>query len=335
MSRTLIYVASSLSPGGLRQLAELCKRLVEDRILFDILAPLELGAEDMGAGSYLEGSPFRFISEINLIRIAPQYTNILCFSNLPAIFIEPKRQLIFLQNRNLIEGALRYRMDLKLAVKLFVQRMVLKLALRRIRMVVQTESMVYQLLKWGHSANLTYLIHTPTLDTYGLDLSDICEKKFFYPSSSEPHKNIEILIDAWHLLTISGVPARLLLTTDAPRLRSRVQRLFDFVSPFYGVEFLGRCTEQAVEELWKDADFFINPSFLESYGYALVDAKARGMPTVSVEMSYVRDILDPEYSFDPFCEFSVACAVSEAMGVRREFVSSLLADTEYFSDAFA
>jgi glycosyltransferase involved in cell wall biosynthesis len=83
------------------------------------------------------------------------------------------------------------------------------------------------------------------------------------------------------------------------------------------------------------ADALIYPSILESYGLPLLEARAAGLPLITGELDYVRDIVDPEETFDPASPLSIARAVKRFMGrpeqrvggvSAQEFLERLLAD---------
>jgi glycosyltransferase involved in cell wall biosynthesis len=53
----------------------------------------------------------------------------------------------------------------------------------------------------------------------------------------------------------------------------------------------------------------IFPSILESFGLPLVEASLMGLPIISSELDYVRDVCVPVQTFDPHSPVSIARAV--------------------------
>ena len=58
----------------------------------------------------------------------------------------------------------------------------------------------------------------------------------------------------------------------------------------------------------------IYPSTLESFGLPLLEARAAGLPIITGELDYVRDIVDPDETFDPNSPLSMARAVKRFLG---------------------
>ena len=70
--------------------------------------------------------------------------------------------------------------------------------------------------------------------------------------------------------------------------------------------------------LYGKASALIYPSTLESYGLPLLEARAAGLPILTGELDYVRDIVDPEQTFDPRSALSIARAVKRFMGAPQK-----------------
>jgi len=64
-----------------------------------------------------------------------------------------------------------------------------------------------------------------------------------------------------------------------------------------------------VRDLLKTSGAVIYPSRFESFGLPLIEARLAGVPVLAGELDYVRDVLDPEESFDPESPLSIARAV--------------------------
>src|SRR5207244_9471275 len=56
------------------------------------------------------------------------------------------------------------------------------------------------------------------------------------------------------------------------------------------VEFLNRRDWQQAQELYQNADIFVSPSLVESFGYPLVEAMAHGLPVVAADTEVNREI---------------------------------------------
>ena len=70
-------------------------------------------------------------------------------------------------------------------------------------------------------------------------------------------------------------------------------------------------------DLYNQAGALIYPSTLESFGLPLIEARQANFPVLASEFDYVRDELDPDQSFDPSSEVSIARAVKRFMGLNE------------------
>jgi hypothetical protein len=69
----------------------------------------------------------------------------------------------------------------------------------------------------------------------------------------------------------------------------------------------------------------------------LIEARQANLPVLASELDFVRDVLDPEQTFDPESSISIARAVKRFMGVNEQplplldaarFLASVLAKAE-------
>jgi glycosyltransferase involved in cell wall biosynthesis len=84
------------------------------------------------------------------------------------------------------------------------------------------------------------------------------------------------------------------------------------------VENLGSLPHGQIKQLYGQAGALIYPSTFESFGLPLIEARQARLPVLASELDYVRDVLDPEQSFDPESAVSIARAVKRFMGVDEQ-----------------
>ena len=79
------------------------------------------------------------------------------------------------------------------------------------------------------------------------------------------------------------------------------------------------------------------PSTFESFGLPLIEARQAGVPVLASELDYVRNVLDPEQTFDPDSSISIARAVKRFTGMDEQpiplldatgFMASILGKAE-------
>ena len=137
---------------------------------------------------------------------------------------------------------------------------------------------------------------------------------FLYVSSDEPHKNHEILIESWCLLSKEGVYPKLILTIGT------TSNLYEFIVSSINefkldIDIKPNLQRNEILDLYKHSTALIYPSLFESYGLPLVEAGQYKLPVLASELDYVRDILDPVETFDPKSAKSIARSVKRFLKI--------------------
>ena len=139
---------------------------------------------------------------------------------------------------------------------------------------------------------------------------------FVYVASGEPHKNHRRLIEAWRLLAAEGLFPSLCLTLDKTHF-TELSKWVDEMKHRYklNIENVGVLPDINIVQLYGRVSALIYPSTFESLGLPLIEARQAGLAVLASELDYVRDVIDPEQSFDPKSVNSIARAVKRFMGV--------------------
>ena len=140
---------------------------------------------------------------------------------------------------------------------------------------------------------------------------------FLYVSSDYPHKNHKNLIGAWCLLSSDNLYPKLILTID------KNTALYNYIlkkTEVYdlNIEFKPNLERNKLLNLYKQATVLIYPSFFESYGLPLVEAKHYKLPVIASELDFVRDVLDPVESFDPHSPKSISRSVKRFLKIKEK-----------------
>jgi glycosyltransferase involved in cell wall biosynthesis len=274
---------------------------------------------------------------------------VLCFGNLPPLFKVAGRVIVFVQNRYLIDQISLNQFSFRSRLRLILER-----AWFRVRAgvvdeyVVQTPSMKDALVR--HLANIKTKPglcirilpfvdggsrHSRAQSTKANPTDESQETHdFVYVGSGEPHKNHRSLINAWILLAQARCYPSLALTVNAaafPELcnwieeQTRIHQLH--------IENKGALSQSQVTELYRCSGAMIYPSTLESFGLPLIEARNAGLAVLAGELDFVRDILDPEESFDPQSAVSIARAVKRFRRMEEPALS--IVDARTFVDSLA
>ena len=250
---------------------------------------------------------------------------VLCFGNLPPLFKLQGRVTVFVQNRYLVDRVALENFPIKTRLRLGVERLWLSgRAVNADEFVVQTPSMKTALLSSGCVVKQPVHVR-PFANMSGGYRRTVNHKNawqehkrydFIYAASGDPHKNHRRLVEAWCLLAEQGIFPSLCLTVDE-NVSAELCVWIDEQKLHYGLklENVGFLPHDQILQLYAQARALIYPSLFESFGLPLIEARQAGLPVLAAELDYVRDVLDPEQSFDPNSSVSIARAVKRYLGI--------------------
>lgn len=246
---------------------------------------------------------------------------VLCFGNLPPLFKLQGHTIVFIQNRYLIDDVPLNKFPLKVRLRLAMERLWLagKLA-NADEFVVQTPTMQRLLESKVQGAKPVHIFPFVAVPNgYMRNALQALLKKendfdFLYVASGEPHKNHQILIEAWCLLAQEGLFPSLCLTLQEARFAKLCQKL-EAMRHQHNLQVtnVGDLHHHEVLALYARTGAVIYPSIFESFGLPLIEARQANLPVLASELDYVRDVLDPEQTFDPNSAVSIARAVKRFM----------------------
>ena len=251
---------------------------------------------------------------------------VLCFGNLPPLFKLQGHVAVFIPNRFLVSRIALGGFPIKSRLRLALERLwLLRRTVNADEFIVQTHSMKTDLLSSGCVRKQPIHVR-PFAGTPG-DCQKIMGPKnngpkysrqydFIYIASGDPHKNHRRLIEAWCLLAEEGLFPSLCLTIDR-NMSAELCTWADDQKLLFGLklENVGFLPHDQILKIYAQAHALIYPSLFESFGLPLIEAKQVGLPVLGSELDYVRDILNPEQSFDPNSPVSIARAVKRHLGM--------------------
>lgn len=305
---------SSINMDDLSCLAFLDRRLKLPEIFFDKIRFKRVSPRIVN----------RFFAELALKNSVKDDDVVLCFGNLPPMFKLNAKAMLFIQNRYLIDVISLKHFNIKARLRIALERVWLKFFCKNINtIIVQTPSMRYCVS--NHLGRETVILpYTYTINTFSrtaLKIKSANETKydFIYVSSGEPHKNHKQLVEAWVLLAVEGIYPVLCLTLNEENNQELVKWIYDMVSKYdLKIVNTGFVIQSVIADCYKQAKALIYPSTFESFGLPLIEARQAGLPVLASELDYVRDVLDPEESFDPHSAVSIARAVKRFLGVPEQ-----------------
>jgi len=251
---------------------------------------------------------------------------VLCFGNLPPLFKLSGHTVVFLQNRYLIDDVTLNGFPLRVRLRLVMERLWLSRTMENVsEFVVQTPTMKRLLeIKTRGRVPVRVLPFVAEPNGYARSTPPAKVQKenncdFVYVASGEPHKNHRRLIEAWCLLAEEGLFPSLCLTLDEVRF-VELFREIEVMRQRYDLKIknAGELCHKDVLALYSRAGVLIYPSTFESFGLPLIEARQAGLLVLASELDYVRDVLDPEQTFNPESSISIARAVKRYLGVDEQ-----------------
>ena len=281
----------------------------------------------------------RFFAECWLINNVEEGDIVLCLGNLPPLFKLRGHTIVFVQNRHLVDDAGYARFSLKNRLKLYVER---RWLFGRVSnsdvLIVQTPTMKRLLV--AQTKGKVPVRVMPFVDDCGGYVRKVRQGKigkafdFIYVASGEPHKNHRRLIEAWCILAEEGVFPALKITVDQKSYWQLCLWVEQQTKRFgLKVENVGDLPHVQITQLYEQTGALIYPSTIESFGLPLVEARQAGLPVLAPELDYIRDLVDPEQTFDPNSAISIARAVKRFLEIEeppldlqnvQEFVGAIL-----------
>ena len=136
-----------------------------------------------------------------------------------------------------------------------------------------------------------------------------------YPANFWPHKNHEVLLDAFRILKARNPELQLVLTGGevsfvVPALQAKLRH--------EGVECRGYVTKEELACLMGSAECLVFPSTYEGFGMPVLEALQRGTPVACSNTSSLPEVGGnaAEY-FDPKSTEDIVAAVERAIGTRN------------------
>jgi glycosyltransferase involved in cell wall biosynthesis len=271
----------------------------------------------------------RLAAESYLMLKADSEDTFLFFGNLPPLFKLRGKVFVYMQNRLLLDELsnplLRIRLHQK--IQLFFQRTWLRTRASNADVFLVQSPSIKRLLLLRLKADFSIIQAPFFCSSKSLSSVEINSKpskdvfEFIYVASGEGHKNHFKLLLAWEVLAKEGIYPILHITLSETNYSELLSKFNEAkLSSKILFENHSDYSHDNILELYRKSDALIYPSLMESLGLPLIEARQCGISIIASELDYVRDIIDPEFTFNPESEFSIARAVKRFMGLKSERV---------------
>ncbi len=157
-----------------------------------------------------------------------------------------------------------------------------------------------------------------------------------YAGNVKPHKNLERLIDAFHLVRSRGLDQlKLVVIGDQVSKYASLRRAVHRHNLHKYVRFLGHLPEETLAVMYRLAGVFVFPSLYEGFGLPPLEAMASGTPVVTSNVSSLPEVTgDAAVLVDPLEPAAIADGIFRVLtneSLRRELRQKGLARASQFS----
>ena len=320
-----LYAPNVREGGGAILLAELIAKLPNCYI--QMMLPSDFFIEPQTP--FLKCQPGiwgRLLAEFKIFKLAKEGDTVLCFNGSAPLLPTKARIYIYLQNSILLEAGQAYEMSWLSALRISVERLALRLYWKNVKMFfVQTQSMKIRLEHFQKTCNLPVrrvkispFFKKPNRTKANEIRLSTCmqrEKQFFYPAYFQKHKNHQNLFLAWDKLVDKVPKVQLVITLNEAQF-ANICASGSFSPEFYRtVECVGEITFRQTQKVMAESSALIFPSKTESFGMPLLEAAHLGVPIIASERDFVRDVCDPDETFDPDSALSILRALTRFLNV--------------------
>ncbi|MQA29802.1 MAG: glycosyltransferase [Luteitalea sp.] len=157
-----------------------------------------------------------------------------------------------------------------------------------------------------------------------------------YAGNVKPHKNLERLIEAFHLVRKRGLDhLKLVLIGDKISKYAALRRAVHRHQLHKYVRFLGYMPQETLAVMYRLAGVFVFPSLYEGFGLPPLEAMASGTPVVTSNVSSLPEVAgDAALLVDPYDPQAIADGIYQVLadaGLRRDLRAKGLARARQFS----
>jgi glycosyltransferase involved in cell wall biosynthesis len=141
-----------------------------------------------------------------------------------------------------------------------------------------------------------------------------------YAGNIKPHKNLERLIEAFHLLRREGPEhVKLLIIGDEISKYATLRRAVHRYKLHQHVRFFGFVPDRTLAVLYRLAAVFVFPSLYEGFGLPPLEAMASGTPVITSNVSSLPEVVgEAGLLVDPEDEAALGAALVRVLGSPEE-----------------
>ena len=238
------------------------------------------------------------------------------FSNLPPLFKFRNQTILILSSRFYLERYNLKNTKMIIRIHMMLQNIFFNIFIKNINELIVPTTSMYKLAISNKNIKKVTIFPFKLNDLINKNLNN--EKKhFIYVASGQEYKNHENLFKCWDFLEKNNIQIKLIVTLEEKDFKRKIQN-----SNYKGSNIINypNLKRKELINLYLSSIALIYPSFFESYALPLVEANNINLPILASELDYVRDIVDPNETFNPHSYVSIYKSIKRFLRAKDEKV---------------
>lgn len=232
------------------------------------------------------------------------FNSIFCFGNVPPPIKFKGKTFTYFHNEILLNSKnLNFSLFQTLLFKL--KWLYIKHKNSNYTWIVQTEH-IKSLLSKKLKVNSDLILKYPLFKDLNIIDEDKIENSFIYPTSNHPHKNNEVLLDAFKDAAFK-TNKKIILTLTLNKIQ------IDDLPKNLEINFTGLIKHEELITHMKNSKFLIFPSLRESFGLPLIEGVQSKCKIITSNLNFVKELINPSYIFDPNSKSSISEVITLAL----------------------
>ena len=150
----------------------------------------------------------------------------------------------------------------------------------------------------------------------GLDKS----KYFLYVGNAYPHKNVERLVEAFHLIFVEYPDVKLVLVGKNNYFSSQLEEKVNKLQLEKSIVFSGGVSDKELVSLYKHAEALIFPSLMEGFGLPGLEAMQSECLVLAADIPVFKEIYqDAAVYFNPRAVASIHATIRQVLTEKKSF----------------
>lgn len=222
---------------------------------------------------------------------------ILCFGNLAPPIKTKSTVYTYFHQRIYLDIPDSFSFKQKIAFKL--KSLVFQYLLKNTDFVVlQTSNIKQAFLNKIKNIKHSKVLEIPFYEEMPLKKLEVNKNSFLYVSSGSPHKNHDLLLDAFKIFYNKYQKGKLIITIDKKHnyLINKIRKLIELGYP---IENVGLISKIELEYYYNSSEFVIYPSLSESFGLGILEGLDTNCKIIGSDLPYLNAVCEPSLKFDP------------------------------------